>query len=136
MNYWIIPASPNRYRLAEVLRDMHSVDWRQHNNFEVGDIIYIYSSRPNSQILYKMEVVAVNLTADQTVADRHYWENPSEFDNSVRHNRFFRMIPLAENHTSQLKFADLLEHGLNGSPQGALKVKEPLLSYIIAVHNF
>ena len=41
MNYWIIPANPNRYRLAEVLRDMHSVDWRQHNNFEVGDIIYI-----------------------------------------------------------------------------------------------
>ena len=72
MNYWIIPANPNRYRLAEVLRDMHSVDWRQHNNFEVGDIIYIYSSRPDSQILYKMEVVAVNLTAEQTVADRHW----------------------------------------------------------------
>lgn len=46
------------------------------------------------------------------------------------------MIPLAENHTSLLKFVDLLEHGLNGSPQGALKVKDPLLSYIIAVHNF
>ena len=44
MNYWIIPANPNRYRLAEVLRDMHSVDWRQHNNFEVGDIIYILKS--------------------------------------------------------------------------------------------
>lgn len=126
MNYWIIPANPNRYRLAEVLRDMHSVDWRQYNNFEVGDIIYVYSSRPDSQILYKMEVVAVNLTAD-----RHYWVNPSEFDNSVRHNRFFRMIPLAENHTSQLKFADLLEQGLNGTPQRALKVKEPLLPYIL-----
>ena len=66
MNYWIIPANPNRYRLAEVLRDMQSVDWRQHNNFEVGDIVFIYNSRPDSQILYKMEVIAVNLTADKT----------------------------------------------------------------------
>lgn len=130
MNYWIIPADPNRYRLAEVLRDMQSVDWRQHNNFEVGDIVFIYNSRPDSQILYKMEVIAVNLTVDQTAADRQYWVNPSEFDSSILHNRFFRMIPLAENETSLLKLADLLEHGLKGTPRGALKVKEPLLSYI------
>ena len=71
-----------------------------------------------------MEVVAVNQTAEQTVADRHYWVNPSEFDYSIRHNRIFRIIPLAENHTSLLKFADLLEQGLNGSTQGALKVKD------------
>ena len=130
MNYWIIPASPNRYRLAEVLRDMNTVDWRQHNNFEVGDIVFIYNSRPDSQILYRMEVIAVNLTADEIAIDRQYWVNPSEYDTSMLHNRFFRMIPLAENETSLLKLADLLEHGLKGTPQGALKVKEPLLSYI------
>lgn len=130
MNYWIIPANPNRYRLAEVLRDMNTVDWRQHNNFEVGDIVFIYNSRPDSQILYRMEVIAVNLTADETTIDRQYWVNPSEYDTSMLHNRFFRMIPLAENETSLLKLADLLEHGLKGTPQGALKVKEPLLSYI------
>ena len=130
MNYWIIPANPSRYRLAEVLRDMNTVDWRQHNNFEVGDIVFIYNSRPDSQILYRMEVIAVNLTADETAIDRQYWVNPSEYDTSMLHNRFFRMIPLAENETSLLKLADLLEHGLKGTPQGALKVKEPLLSYI------
>ena len=133
MNYWIIPANPKRYRLAEVLRDMQSVDWRQHNNFEVGDIVFIYNSRPDSQILYKMEVIAVNLTADQTVADRQYWVNPSEFDSSILHNRFFRMIPLAENEGEKLTLDDLLEHGLKGVPQGALKVREPLLSYILSI---
>lgn len=133
MNYWIIPANPNRYRLAEVLRDMQSVDWRQHNNFEVGDLVFIYNSRPDSQILYKMEVIAVNLTADQTVADRQYWVNPSEFDSSILHNRFFRMIPLAENEGEKLTLDDLLEHGLKGVPQGALKVREPLLSYMLSI---
>lgn len=133
MNYWIIPANPNRYRLAEVLRDMQSVDWRQHNNFEVGDIVFIYNSRPDSQILYKMEVIAVNLTADQTAADRQYWVNPYEFDSSILHNRFFRMIPLAENEGEKLTLDDLLEHGLKGVPQGALKVREPLLSYMLSI---
>lgn len=133
MNYWIIPANPNRYRLAEVLRDMQSVDWRQHNNLEVGDLVFIYNSRPDSQILYKMEVIAVNLTADQTVADRQYWVNPSEFDSSILHNRFFRMIPLAENEGEKLTLDDLLEHGLKGVPQGALKVREPLLSYMLSI---
>ena len=133
MNYWIIPANPNRYRLAEVLRDMQSVDWRQHNNFEVGDLVFIYNSRPDSQILYKMEVIAVNLTAEQTVADRQYWVNPSEFDSSILHNRFFRMIPLAENEGEKLTLDDLLEHGLKGVPQGALKVREPLLSYMLSI---
>lgn len=133
MNYWIIPANPNRYRLAEVLRGMQSVDWRQHNNLEVGDLVFIYNSRPDSQILYKMEVIAVNLTADQTVADRQYWVNPSEFDSSILHNRFFRMIPLAENEGEKLTLDDLLEHGLKGVPQGALKVREPLLSYMLSI---
>ena len=133
MNCWIIPANPNRYRLAEVLRDMQSVDWRQHNNFEVGDIVFIYNSRPDSQILYKMEVIAVNLTADQTAADRQYWVNPYEFDSSILHNRFFRMIPLAENEGEKLTLDDLLEHGLKGVPQGALKVREPLLSYMLSI---
>ena len=133
MKYWIIPANPNRYKLAEVLHDMHSVDWRQHNNFEVGDIVYIYNSRPDSQILYKMEVTAVNLTADETAADRQYWVDPMEFETSIMHNRFFRMAPIAENKSDKLTLEDLLEHGLKGVPQGALKVKEPLLEYLLNI---
>jgi 5-methylcytosine-specific restriction protein A len=133
MNYWIIPANPNRYKLADVLRDMECVDWRQHNNFEIGDIVFIYNSKPDSQILYKMEVIAVNLTGNETTADRQYWINPSEYDTSMMHNRFFRMRILVKNNTDKLTLHDLYEHGLKGAPQGALKVKEPLLSYIHSV---
>ena len=131
MNYWIIPANPNKYRLAEVLQDMQSVDWRQRNHIQVGDIVYIYNSRPDSQILYKMEVIAVNLTSNETMIDREYWVNPSDFDISLNLNRFFRMILLAENETDKLTLTDLLEHVLKGVPQAALRVKEPLLSYLL-----
>ena len=80
-----------------------------------------------------MEVIAVNLKTNETTADRQYWATHSEFEESLIHNRFFRMILLDENMTDKLKLDDLFEHGLKGVPQGALKVREPLLSYIHSV---
>ena len=42
MKYWIIPANPQIYKLENALRGLNGViDWRQHNNFEIGDIVYI-----------------------------------------------------------------------------------------------
>ena len=131
MKYWIIPANPQRYKLDDALRDLNGViDWRQHNNFEIGDVVYIYCSKPISQLVYKMEVIATNITSEHTIADQEYWSTPSEFKASLSNNRFFRISLLAENETEKLTLEDLLNHGLKGAPQGALKVKEPLLSYL------
>lgn len=131
MRYWIIPANPKLYRIADAIRDLNGViDWKQHNNFEVGDIVYIYCSKPISQILYKMEVIATNISREYTIADQQYWRTPSEFKTSLNNNRFYRISLLAENGTDKLTLDDLYNHGLNGVPQGSLVVKEPLLSYL------
>lgn len=131
MRYWIIPANPKLYRIADAIRDLNGViDWRQYNNFEVGDIVYIYCSKPVSQILYKMEVIATNISREYTIADQQYWRNLSEFKTSLNNNRFYRISLLAENETNKLTLDDLYNHGLNGVPQGSLVVKEPLLSYL------
>ena len=131
MKYWIIPANPLRYNLADALKNLKgTIDWRQHNNFEIGDIVYIYCSKPISQIIYKMEVIATNNTKEYTIADQEYWNTPSEFKTSLINNRFYRISLLNENDTEKLTLNDLLNHGLKGAPQGALIVKEPLLSYL------
>lgn len=130
MTHWIIPANPNRYRLIDVLRELPHVDWRLHNNIQVGDIVYIYCSSPVSQIKYKMRVTSINLSTEESTADRGYWANPSEFETSLEHNKFFRMVLVDKNNTQYLKLDDLLLNGLKVAPQGGLKAKEPLLSYI------
>ena len=131
MKYWIIPANPQIYKLENALRGLNGViDWRQHNNFEIGDIVYIYCCKPISQIVYKMEVIETNITKEYTIADQQYWSTPSEFKTSLSNNRFFRISILAENKTEKLTLDDLLNHGLKGAPQGALIVKEPLLSHL------
>ena len=58
---------------------------------------------------------------------------PSEVDANSDIPLGFRMIPLAENISDKLTLDDLLGHGLKCVPQGGLKVKEPLLSYICSV---
>lgn len=42
MKYWIIPANLKTYNLSDAIKDLNGIiDWRQYNNFEVGDIVYI-----------------------------------------------------------------------------------------------
>ena len=46
MKHWIIPADTKRYKLEDAIKQLHEIDWRQHNNFEIGDVVYIYCSKP------------------------------------------------------------------------------------------
>ena len=133
MTYWIIPFNPNYFRLADCLREQGYVEWTQRYKYQIGDIVFIYSSKPDSKLLYKMEVTATNLSASECADDRKYLLNPSEVDANADIPLGFRMIPLAENTSDKLTLNDLLEHGLKWVPQGGLKVKEPLLSYICNV---
>ena len=133
MTYWIIPFNPNYFRLADCLREQGYVEWTQRYKYQIGDIVFIYSSKPDSKLIYKMEVTAMNLSASECADDRKYLLNPSEVDANADIALGFRMIPLAENTSDKLTLNDLLEHGLKWVPQGGLKVKEPLLSYICSV---
>ncbi len=135
MNYWIIPANPNKYDLFQALRDLPAIDWRQHNNFEVGDFIFIYTSRPYSRIHCMMEVMDVNLPASASIFDGKYWKVKSEYDVSLNLNRFMRLHHIADNESDQLTLEDLCNHGLKAAPQGAVKVKEPLLQHLRRVFD-
>lgn len=60
-NEWIVPANPNYFNLYSYLR-MNSVrDWSQPVNAKPGDIVYIYSSAPDSAIVFKTIVVESDL---------------------------------------------------------------------------
>lgn len=133
MTYWIIPFNPNYFRLADCLREQGFVEWTQRYKYAIGDIVYIYSAKPDSRILYKMEVTATNLSAEECGDDSQYLTNPMKANSNNDIPLGFRMIPLAENTSDKLTLEDLLENGLKWVPQGGLKVREPLLTYIQSI---
>lgn len=61
MNEWIIPANPHYFDLYSYLRMNAVRDWSQPVNVKPGDVVYIYSSAPDSAILYKTIVVEADL---------------------------------------------------------------------------
>jgi hypothetical protein len=133
MTYWIIPFNPNYFRLADCLREQGYVEWTQRYKYAIGDIVYIYSAKPDSRILYKMEVTAINLSSEECSDDTQYLTTPFKAEPNKNIPLGFRMIPLAENTTEKLTLEDLLEHGLKWVPQGGLKVREPLLNYMLSI---
>ena len=72
MNYWLIPSNNSFFRLDDLLEKREVISWRQVQKFEVGDVIYIYSSKPFSCIKYQMDVVGANLSFSRYIDDEEY----------------------------------------------------------------
>lgn len=58
---WIIPSNPKYYDVINAFNDTDTIIWKQSNNITVGDIVYLYVAAPISAILYKCEVLEVDI---------------------------------------------------------------------------
>ena len=46
MKYWIIPANSKRYDYVSAFEKQEFIDWTKNQKYEIGDIVYIYCSKP------------------------------------------------------------------------------------------
>ena len=77
MKYWLVISNNKFFRLDDYLEERTSVTWRQTNNFEVGDKVFVYTTAPKYCISYEMDVVAVELTAEHFTRRRGLLDEPS-----------------------------------------------------------
>ena len=67
-------------------------------------------------------------------AELDFYVDPKDFEPSKEHNRFAKLRMVDETHSSRMRLANLMEHGMNGAPRGALNLSPPgfaeLLKYI------
>lgn len=132
---WILPANSKYFNLAGCFNKYGEVYWTQYFNLQSGDTGYIYSSAPDSAVLYKFSVVAHDLPYSAEMdAEVEFYVNPKDFEPSKQHNRFAKLKRIGETTTKRLSLANLLEHGMNSAPRGALNLTDPnfaeLLKYI------
>lgn len=137
---WMIPANPKYFDIAGCLDKYRCVYWRQHFNFQTGDIIYIYVASPDSAIRYKCIVDGHDLplpSDDEFGFELDYYVNPNDYQNSKKHNRWMKLKLLSSVNTDKLTMIHLLENGMNKAPQGCLKLSDinytKLLKYIESV---
>lgn len=61
MKTWIIPCNINNYNVFGAFDKLKKLNRKKSTNIEIGDIVYIYTSKPYSKITHKCEVIEVNL---------------------------------------------------------------------------
>ncbi len=135
IKYWIIPSNNNKFRLADFLIAYGYVDWKQRNNFQKGDIVYIYCTKPESKIRFRMEVIKTDMTFEESIKDQEYWNDPEEFNMGSIHNRYSRLRLISEANNNYLSLDELMKHGLNAAPQSGMIISGSILDYIESIFN-
>ena len=73
MTNWIISANPNKYDVIAAYQKYNLIDWTQSAKFQVGDIVYIYVSKPFQKIMFKTEVLATDIELNDSFDDFEFW---------------------------------------------------------------
>lgn len=113
---WIIPANPKYYDMIDCFNDTNTMTWKYSNNIEIKDIVYLYIAKPYSAILYKCEVIEVNI--------------PYEYkDENLTMSKVMK-IKLFEKYDKEQYTIDLLHHYGVKAIRGPRGVPEALSKYI------
>lgn len=57
---WIIPANPKVYDIISGFKKNDIMTWNHQSSMELGDIIYIYMTKPMGYIKYKCQIIDIN----------------------------------------------------------------------------
>ena len=125
---WIIPANNNIYDHEAAFKKWGYIDWKQNSNYSIGDIVYIYCTRPLMKIMYKTQVEKVKRDFSDIVNDKEFWFDKSQYGKA---ESYVRLRLLNEIEDERLGLNYLLEHGLKGAPQRGVKINSDELKIYI-----
>lgn len=134
MNYWIRAYNHKNFRVADFIRDYGYIDWHTRQHFEVGDVLFLYATAPQSRITFMMEVTRVGMTWHETTDDRAYYLARTSYDrwlNGRDAMRFARYAFLKELHSPALGFHELMAHGLGGAPRSPRRLGPEVTDYVM-----
>ena len=126
---WIISANGKVYDYASAFQKWGYVDWHQKVNFNEGDIVYVYCTKPYQKIMYKTEVIKKDMLFSQCQDDREFWKKIDNYEIS-QSGKYARLKLIAQVDTENLALDKLMQNGLKAAPQGPVKVNDVLNEYI------
>ena len=111
MQKWLLSANTENWNHVAFFAENGFIDWKKKFNYEIGDIVYIYCTKPVAKVMFKTRVGEIS-SHKNTDKD---WVN-------------FHLIEYTYNEDLSLK--NLKEHGLKNPPMGAMKLNGDLEKYI------
>lgn len=110
--YWILPWRTSVFDLPTSLYDHEAVEWIQCRNrkLSVEDIVFIYCTKPVSQILYMFRVTKTNISYKDTI-NKDYLIDTSSLKPTDLFARFDSIAVASENNF-ELSYARLKQIGI------------------------
>ena len=130
--YWLFSWDEKGFLLHDYFRTHQYIDWNnKHNNrLNVGDIVFLYSSHPESTIRYVTRVTKINVPVSESIDDHDYSLTPP-MPRTYKYCTRLKFIKRLR--SPKLDFHNLQLNGLNCSIRSPLKANKQLLNYILSV---
>ncbi len=131
MRYWIVPNDGKLFNTEKALvKNGGFIDWRAGNRkFAVGDIVFIYKSRPESCIRHMLRVVKKDI--EESFDQKIFWSDYKDHLRRMKDSKYVRLELLKTLHDNSLCLAYLRKYGLCGNLQGTQTCFGDLLDYIL-----
>lgn len=131
---WMISANGKMYDHARSFAKNGFIDWRQRAKYSVGDVVYIYCTKPIKRVMFKCEVIKHSMTFSECLDDKEFWLDISEYEKS-KDGLYARLKLLEQVDTPYLSLDNLIQNGLGAAPQGPKKISTNLNAYIERYFN-
>lgn len=133
INYWLVPNNPTKYDAIKAFEELNIIDWGNgaDNKIEIGDIIYVYSSKPIQAITLKAKVIEINIDEKNLLNNDKSYNNFNNSNNIDIEKKYFRLKLLNFTNKENLTLDKLKNNGLKSPPQGKQKLKDKILKYIM-----
>ncbi len=131
MKYWIVPSNDHTFRIGDAIAAQGGMaDWRT-DKFSVGDIVFIYKTKPEQRIRYVMEVVKDKMNFDEVFEQEAFWTDKGIYYDGIS-SMYVRLKLIEEYTDDRLSLAQLHAHGFIGDPRSVRECKDHnLLNFLL-----
>lgn len=135
MKYWIVPSNDRTFRIGDAIAAQDGMaDWRT-DKFSEGDVVFIYKTKPEQCIRYRMVVVKTGIIFDQAFEQEAFWTDKDQYYNGII--ALYARLKLLEDYPNDiLSLHHLHEHGYQGDPRSVREIKDgDLLDFLLHPHQ-
>lgn len=130
MTTWLISANCNIYDHDGAFEKWGYIDWIQHVNYDVGDIVYIYATKQYARIRWVTAVIKTDMSYADKDEDDRFWVNGNDIAAPDHSSRYARLLLIKSIDDPRLSLDKLRMHGLKNAPQLGKRLEGELLDYI------
>lgn len=129
---WLLSANSERYNHAASFHDFGFIDWVKEGKYSLGDIVYIYVTKPIQAILYQTRVDKIFGPGDTINDDYQYWKKMSREEYAANlakaHVRLTLLKELPKD--NPLTYTALHDAGMPCAPQTVMHLFGDVLFFI------